>query len=72
MKQYLDNGCSRHLTGNRSWFRNLGPKDGGVVKFADGIKSKIISIGNVGKNNFDLITDVMLVEGLNHNLLSIS
>ena len=56
---------------NRSWFKNLRPKDG-VVKFADGIKSKIISIGNVGKNNSDLITDVMLVEGLTHNLLSIS
>ena len=42
------------------------------MKFVDGIKSKIIGIGNVGKNNFDLITDVMLVEGLTHNLLSIS
>ena len=51
---------------------NLRPKDGGVVKFADGIKSKIISIGNVDKNNSNLITDVMLVERLTHNLLSIS
>ena len=72
MKWYLDSGCSRHMTGNRSWFRNLRPKDGGVVKFADGIKSKITGIGNVGKNNSELITDVMLVEGLAHNLLSIS
>ena len=42
------------------------------MKFANGIKSKIIGIGNIGKNNSDLITDVMLVEGLTHNLLSIS
>ena len=57
---------------NRSWFRNVGPKDRGVVKFANGIKPKIIGIGNIGKNNSDLITNVMLVEGLTHNLLSIS
>ena len=42
------------------------------MKFTDCIKSKIIGIGNIGKNNSDLITDVMLVEGLTHNFLSIS
>ena len=52
--------------------QNLRHKDSGIVKFADGIKSKIMRIGNVGKKDFDLITDVMLVEGLTHNLLSIS
>ena len=72
MKWYLDSGCSRHMTGNRSWFRNLKPKDGGVVKFVDPIESKIIGIGNVSKNNSNLIIDVILVEGLTQNLLSIS
>ena len=42
------------------------------MKFADGIKSRIVDIGNVGKNDSNLINDVMLVEGLTHNLLSIS
>ena len=42
------------------------------MKFTNGIKLKIIGIGNVGKNNSNLITDVMLVEGLTHNFLSIS
>ena len=64
IKLYLDSGYSRHMTGNKSWFKNLRPKDEGVVKFANGIKSKIIRISNVDKNNFDLITDVMLVKGL--------
>ena len=71
MKWYLDSGCSRHMTGNKSWFKNLKPKDGGIVKFADGVKSRILGIGNIGKNDFDLIIDIMLVEGLTHNLLSI-
>ena len=72
MKWFLDSGYSRHMTGNKSRFRNIRPKDGGVLKFAYGIKLKIIGVGNVDKNNFDLITDVMLVEGLTHNFLSIS
>ena len=42
------------------------------MKFADGIKLKIVSIGNVGKNNSDLITNVMLVERLTQNLMSIN
>ena len=71
MKWYLDSGCSRHMTGNKSWFKNLKPKDGGIVKFANGVKSRILGIGNIGKNDFDLIIDIMLVEGLTHNLLSI-
>ena len=72
MKQYLDSECSKHMTRNKSWFRNFKPKDGGVVKFADSIKSRIVGIGNVSKNDSDLIIDAMLVEGSTHNLLSIS
>ena len=60
------------MTGNKSQFKNLRPKDGGFGKFADGIKSRIVGIGNVGKNDSDLITNVMLIEGLTHNLISIS
>ena len=52
------------MTGNKSRFRNLTPKDGGIVKFVNSIKSNIVGIGNVSKNNSDLITEVMLVEGL--------
>ena len=58
-KWHLDIGCSKHMTVNKSWFRNLRTKDGGMVKFADGIKSRIISIANVGKNDSDLINDVI-------------
>ena len=60
------------MIGNKSWFRNLRPKDEGILKFTYGIKFKIVGIDNVGKNNSNLIIDVMLVEGLTHNLLSIS
>ena len=42
------------------------------MTFADNVQSKIIGTSNVGKNDYDLITDVHLVEGLKHNLLNIS
>ena len=67
-KWYLDSGCSRHMTGDRSKFSHLQEKDGGMVSFGGKDKGKIIGTGKVR----DFIDDVLLVEGLNHNLLSIS
>ena len=67
-KWYLDSGCSRHMTGDRRKFSHLQEKDGEMVSFRGKDKSKIIRIGKVR----DLIDDVLLVDSLNHNLLSIS
>ena len=38
---YLDSGCSRHMTGNRSLFKVFESKRGGNVTFGDGSKSQI-------------------------------
>ena len=38
---YLDNGCSRHMTGDRSLFKVFESKKGGNVTFGDGSKSQI-------------------------------
>ena len=46
--------------------------DGGQVTFGGNSKGKIIDSGKVGKNLFSYIDDVMLVDGLAYNLLSIS
>ena len=53
-------------------FACLSPKDGGFVTFGDNSKGKIIGIGNVGKEPSPIIENVLLVDGLKHNLLSIS
>ncbi|KAH9698132.1 hypothetical protein KPL71_023896 [Citrus sinensis] len=72
-KWYLDSGCSRHMTGNYSWFSSFTKiKNGGDVSFGDNSKGKIIGIGNVGNVSSTLIENVCLVENLKHNLLSIS
>ena len=60
------------MTGDKNKFTSLALKDGGNVKFGDNSKGKIISIGNIGKTYSLIIEDVLLVDGLKHNLLSIS
>ena len=50
-------------------FSTLTPKDGGYVTFGDNKKGKIIGIGNIGKTKFSNIENVLLVDGLKHNLL---
>ena len=39
---YLDSGCSRHTTGNKSFFETLVMEEGGCVTFGDGSKKRII------------------------------
>ena len=69
---YLDSGCSRHMTGDKTKFYLLTKGEGGQVTFRGNSKGKIIGSGKVGKNLSSCIDDVILVEGLVYNLLSIS
>ena len=72
-KWYLDNGCSRHMIGNYTWFPSFTKiKNGGDISFGDNSKGKILGIGNVSKISSTLIENVCLVENLKHNLISIS
>ena len=60
------------MTGDPSHFSMLTSKEEGYVTFGDNNKGKIIGKGTIGnKFNFS-IDDVLLVDGLKHNLLSIS
>src|SRR3954468_18222914 len=72
MPWYLDSGCSRHMTRIRSTFQDLVFKSGGEVKFGGDQKGKIIGSGTIKSGNSPSISNVLLVEGLTHNLLSIS
>ncbi|XP_031260626.1 uncharacterized protein LOC116118804 [Pistacia vera] len=59
-KWFLDSGCSRHMTGDKSLFTSLKPKNGGNVTFADNSKGKIIGIDSTGNKSLT-INDVLLV-----------
>ena len=60
------------MTGDKLKFCLLTESDGGQVTFGENSKRKIIDSEKVGKNLSSCIDNVMLVEGLAYNLLSIS
>ena len=69
---YLDNGCSRHMIGDRSLFKVFESKKGGNVNFGDGSKSQIKGKGIISLLGLLDIANILYVEGLRMNLLSIS
>ena len=69
---YLDNGCSKHMTGDRSLFKVFMFKKGDNVTFGDGSKSQINGKGTISLPEPPNIANVLYVEGLRVNLLSIS
>ena len=60
------------MTGDESQFITLDAKNGGMVTFGDNGKGKIIGIGNIGITPSKYIENILLVDGLKYNLLSIS
>ncbi|XP_022841847.1 uncharacterized protein LOC111365523 [Olea europaea var. sylvestris] len=71
-KWFLDSGCLKHMTGDRSLLSNFQEKDGGHVTFGDNAKGKIIGFENIGNHSSPSIENVLLVDNLKHNLLNIS
>ena len=60
------------MTKDKEQFNKLEAKDGGHVTFGDNSKGKIINIGEIGNPQSLSIHHVLFVDGLKHNLLSIS
>ena len=60
------------MMGNKDKFISLTIINGGKITFGDNAKGKVISKGKIGRLPNYFIDDVLLVEGLKHNLLSIS
>ena len=69
---YLDSGYSRHVIGDRSLFKVFESKKGGNVTFGNGSKSQIKGKGIIFPPGLSNIANVLYVEGLRVNLLSIS
>ena len=69
---YLDNGCSRHMTRDRSLFKVFESKKGGNVTFGHGSKSQIKGKGIICLPGLPDIANVLYIEDLRVNLLSLS
>ncbi|GKD03674.1 hypothetical protein Tco_1178648 [Tanacetum coccineum] len=68
----FDSGCSRHMTGNKSFLTNYQEYDGGFVAFAGSSKGgKISGKGTIRTGNLDF-EDVYFVKELKFNLFSVS
>ncbi|GJW24724.1 integrase, catalytic region, zinc finger, CCHC-type containing protein [Tanacetum coccineum] len=67
---YLDFGCSKHMTGDRSRLTNFVKKFLGTVKFGNDHVAKILGYGDYQIGNVT-ISRVYYVEGLRHNLFSV-
>ncbi|GKD39205.1 retrovirus-related pol polyprotein from transposon TNT 1-94 [Tanacetum coccineum] len=67
---YLDSGCSKHMTGDRSQLTNFVNKFLGTVKFRNDHMEKILGYGDYHIGNVT-ISRVYYVEGLGYNLFSV-
>ena len=60
------------MTGDISLFFDFVAKKKGFVTYGDNNKGEILGKGSVGNPSSTTISDVLLVHGLKHNLISIS
>nr|GEV97829.1 retrovirus-related Pol polyprotein from transposon TNT 1-94 [Tanacetum cinerariifolium] len=67
---YLDSGCLKHMTGNRSQLMNFVSKFLGTVRFKNNHIVRIMGYGDYQLGNVT-ISRVYYIEGLGHNLFSV-
>jgi hypothetical protein len=70
---YIDIGCSKHMMGDKGKFLSLSERKSGNVAFGNDAPGKIKGKGMVSlSNGKGKAQDVLLVDGLKHNLLNVS
>jgi len=60
------------MTGDKTKFAKLELKEEGFETYGDNNKGKILENGVIGNGSSFNIKNVLLVEGMKHNLISIS
>jgi transposase InsO family protein len=69
----LDSGCSQHMTGNSSMFTTLGhPREHEHVTYGDNSRVRIVGLGRIAITKDLSISNVLFVESLSFNLLSVA
>ncbi|GAA0149223.1 hypothetical protein LIER_36890 [Lithospermum erythrorhizon] len=69
--QYFDSGCSRYMTGNKSYLSNIEKVRNDYVTFGGREKGRIIGKWSLNIEGLPRLEGVLLVEGLTTNLISI-
>ncbi|XP_035818380.1 uncharacterized protein [Zea mays] len=69
----LDSGCTNHMTGEKDMFHTLQlTQEAQEIVFGDSGKSKVIGIGKIPISDQQSLSNVLLVDSLSYNLLSVS
>jgi hypothetical protein len=70
----LDSGCTNHMTGERSMFQSYSPKldSNENIVFGDNSRGGVLGLGKVAITLEHSITNVLHVDSLSYNLLSVS
>ena len=69
----LDSGCSQYMTGNDSIFTSLeDPGDHEHVTYGDNSRGKVLCLGRIAISKDLSISNVLFVESLSFNLISIA
>ena len=72
-KWCVDSGCSKHMTGRKHNFITLDEGKEGTLTFGNEQSARIIRKGIVCLNNKNIMAEnVLLIEDMEHNLLSVS
>jgi len=69
---YLDSGCSKHMTGDKTLLKEVHMGKDGRITYRDGSQSKVIGKGIIDILGLGTSQEALYVEGLKVNLLSIS
>jgi hypothetical protein len=69
----LDSGCTNHMTGEKDMFHSLQlTQEAQEIVFGDSGKSEVIGIGNIPISDHQSLSNVLLVDSLSYNLMSVS
>ena len=69
--QYFDCRCSRHMIRDKNILVDYKPLSEGLVTFGDGVTIRVLSRGNLNIDCFPRFKNVLHVDGLKDNLISI-
>ena len=70
-KWYIDNGCSHHMTGDKSKMESLKKNKDGKVILSNDAPTKVLGKGRAIINKNRKEVDTLLVQGLKQNILSV-
>lgn len=69
---YFDSGCSKYMSGEKTYLEEIKSYSNSHVTFDDGAKGRINGIGKLVYPSLPSLENVQLVERLTANLISIS